>query len=141
MVTLVVEPSTLLTTLKVLAEDSRFVPLMVEAFANASMLLSALVIVAFVAAKAAPVSPWPWVTVCNSVVNALEIEVAPWVCACTVATAVERLELTALNALTLARSPCAMVNTAGLSAAELTDRPDSMADWVVVIWLLIWSSD
>src|ERR1700726_3573701 len=105
------------------------------------MLLRALVMVALVAANAAPVSPCPWVTVCSSVFSALEIEVAPCIWAWIVALAVERLALTALSASTLPRSPCAMVKTAGLLAAELTARPDWMADCVAVIWLLIWSSD
>src|SRR6185437_11854511 len=71
----------------------------------------------------------------------LEIDVAPCIWAWIVAVAVERLELTAFNAWMLPRNPCAMVKTAGLSAAELIFRPDSIADCVEVIWLLIMSRD
>ena len=82
------------------------------------MLASALVMVELEAARAAPVWPCAWVTVCSSVASALEIAVAPWVWACTVAVPVARLSLTADRAPMLARRPCAMVNTAGLSEAE-----------------------
>src|SRR5260370_9259691 len=49
--------------------------------------------------------------------------------------AVARLSETAVCALMLARRPCAMVNTAGLSAALPTFRPDWICAWVIVIEL------
>jgi hypothetical protein len=134
-VTVVFVPSTLLRTLTDPAADRRFTPLIVLAAAYASMLASALVIVALEAARAVPVWFCAWVTVCSRVPSVLEIDVAPAVWPCTVAMPVARLSLTAVSALTLARRPCAMVNTAGLSAALPTFRPDWMCAWVIVMEL------